>query len=243
MDLAFDQVDGRPIVDREAGGQVSFREEVMIGGPAFRLAVVVGTTAPLEEPEALQDDELLRPRVGQPVLEPANGPGADPRQDDPFLPGLAQQRRQTPLTPDGEHALGVAASDVDDVLPQEVISQVRRPLEQRQVRGATIVAGERLVEVDQVGVGITPRRGEEGDGGPGGPRLTQDVEVEGGIVGLHQEAAAAERDDLSLSFRHGCDHEQHGTQARWTLVNPRSLPTPKTASAYPCNRDAVALSR
>src|SRR5262245_30632692 len=70
------------------------------------------------------------------------------------------------------------------------------------MRGRAVVAGEGAVELDNVGIAVAARGCEEGNGGPGGSRLAEDVVLQGGIVRRHQESAAADRDDLPLVLWH-----------------------------------------
>src|SRR6266542_6372588 len=95
----------------------------------------MGTGAALEEAEAVAKAFQLRAeRVGHGRLEPADHPGATAGQDDPGLPGLAQDRVESLQPPDCEHVRRVAAGYDDHVLCQRELAEVgRRPGEELDV--------------------------------------------------------------------------------------------------------------
>src|SRR5436305_1316613 len=116
MQVVAEEVESDAVLDGIPGEQLAAAHEFVIGGAARGLPVIVRAAAPGEKTETLQRTQIAVERVRQSLLEPADGSGADAGEDDAGGPGLAQDLGQPPLAPDAQHALGVAAADVDHVL-------------------------------------------------------------------------------------------------------------------------------
>ena len=157
-----------------------------------------------QQPEAL--DPLRRAvEAGDRFLEPAERAGGEAAEDDAGFPCFAQDLVDAVGPPDAEQADHAAAADVDQVLGQQVGTQVLGPLlaaEERDVAGLAALAGEGAVEADDVVVGVAAGRGQEADLGPFAAAEAEHVLVEQGIARLHREPPTSERDDLTKSCLH-----------------------------------------
>src|SRR5262249_15627697 len=89
LQAVLDEVKGHAVLRGVAAGDVAACQELVVGRPAFRLAVVVGAVAPAQKAEASKDAECARDRVSDPLFEPADGAGAQAAQQDALLPGFA----------------------------------------------------------------------------------------------------------------------------------------------------------
>src|SRR3990172_10455423 len=106
----------------------------MIRRTALRFAVIVRAATAGKKTEAVERAQLIRERIRQPLLEPADRPCAHAGKYDAGLPRLAKNFRYTPVAPDGEQGFRVSAADVDHILIEQERPQFRRPLEKRQNR-------------------------------------------------------------------------------------------------------------
>src|SRR6266516_4534203 len=131
MHVGVHKVQGGSVIDGKAWRDLARVQELMVRGTTGCFAVIVGTAAPRQEPETLEWPQCPGEGISHPLLEPANGASADPCENDARGPGFPQERWQLPVAPDGQHALGVATSDVDHVLGQQICPKVRGPAEER----------------------------------------------------------------------------------------------------------------
>src|SRR5439155_4027618 len=159
---------------------------------------------PWQEAEPVaQVSQVEAEGIADRALEPAVHAGAHAAQHHAVVPCLAQRLVHAVHAPDGQHVRGVAAADVDDVL----IADERPPLhaargaEQLQVRRPR-AARERLIEEDDVSVGVAARGPEEEDARVVLLGERQHVVVEPGGAAEPAEAASTETHD-SARQRHG----------------------------------------
>ncbi len=154
----------------------------------------MGAGAPRQEAEAvLQAFEVRPERVRHTRLEPADHPRAPAAEDDPALPGLAEDRVEPVHAPDGEHVGRVAASDVEDVPGERVLAQVgARPRVERDPRHGR-APGPRLEEARRRRVALVPRRPDPRDAGTSPAGEPDDEALE-----RRAEREAAHGDDVAL---------------------------------------------
>ena len=81
VDLAADKVYRGPVIDGKAGGDLTVAQQPMVGWAALGFAAVVGATTAGKKAETIKRPQLIRPGIRHALLEPADGPGADPGQD------------------------------------------------------------------------------------------------------------------------------------------------------------------
>ena len=206
-------------------------QEVVVGLAPFGAGLVVDAVAERQQPQAL---EPLRGAVeaGHRLGEPAERAGREPAEDDPGLPGFAQDLVDPVGAPDPEQADHAAAADVDQVLGEQVAAQVLRPLlaaEEGDVAGLAAVGGEGPVEADDVVVGVAAGGGQEADPRPLGPGQAEHVVVEQRVARLHREAAAAEGDDLPGRRLH---YPIVAAAAPGVVVQRSEVPCPALARVY-----------
>ena len=171
-------------------------------GPAFRFPVVVRTARALQPSQSIHGAERIRPRVRDTPLEPADGTGTDTGDHDAPSPRLVEDGWEPPLAPRGEHAPGVSASHIDEILREEDGTEIGRAAEERHVRGFAPMRGERGVEPGDVGISIARRRGQEAYSRVATPGRLQDVGIESAIRLSSGIAASADRDDLRPAHAH-----------------------------------------
>src|SRR5262249_51788926 len=104
-----------------------------VGGSAVRVVVVVDAEAAAQEAEAGAWQSVAR-GLGDPGLEPAHRPGALSGKDDPLAPGEGEDLTQRMRLPDREQVEQAAATDVDQVLPEDVVAQLHRPAAETEER-------------------------------------------------------------------------------------------------------------
>ena len=185
--LRADEVEGGAVV-RRVSGRESVRDELAVHGPAPILAVVVRARASRQEAEPVPHPFELRPeRVGDARLEPADHPRAPAAEQRPVLPRLAEHRVEPVHPPDRESVRRVPARDVDRVLREHVLAQVRAWPGVEQDVTRLSASGERLVERDRDLLGVRARRRDEADARPG--------ELEHEIVEAASERESAYRKD------------------------------------------------
>src|SRR5438132_2962548 len=133
MDVGVHKVQGGSVIDGKAWHDLARAQKLMVCRTTCYFSVIVWTAAPRQEPETRE--RLQRPGEGisHPLLEPADGSSADPCENDARGPGFPQQRWQIPVAPDSQHALGVATSDIDHILAQQVCPKVWSPAEEREM--------------------------------------------------------------------------------------------------------------
>ena len=137
--------------------------------------------------------------------EPAERAGGEAAEDDAGFPGFAQDLVDAVRPPNPEQADHAAAADVDQVLGEQVVAQVLRPLlaaKEGDMARLAAVGGKGAVEADDVMVGIAACRGQEADPRPLAVAEAQHVIVQQRIARLHREAAAAEGHDLASRSLH-----------------------------------------
>ena len=196
--LGADEVQGGAVLGRVAGAH-PLAQEAVVGLAPVAAALVVDAVAERQQAEALEPFRCAV-EAGHRLGEPAERAGGEAAEDDPRLPGLAQDLVDPVRPPDPEQADDAAAADVDQVLGEQVRAQVLRPLlaaEEGDVAGLAAVGGEGAVEADDVVVGVAAGRGQEADARPLRPGQAEHVVVEQRVPGLHREAAATEGDDLA----------------------------------------------
>ena len=203
----------RAVVRGEARGHPARPHEPAVGRAPLLLPVVMGAVAPGEESEAAQRLQFPRDHgVAEPLLEPAHGAGADPGQDDPLPPCLAEDPVDPPLPPQQEHVARLPAPHVDHVLPQhEGPEAPRRRREEGEVRRAAAEPPEGPVEPRGVERRVPARRAHEADPGPPPPGQGEHVLVQQRVPRLHREPSAPHGEDRAA--------------ARHALRTPCFLPT------------------
>src|SRR5436190_24350347 len=108
----------------------------MIARLALSVVAVVRAGAPFEKTEALERGELVGPRIGNALFEPANHARALARKDDTALPGLAQDAIDALSSPDRKHVHRIAAADENGIGRQQLrfhVPQAVGIVEQPQV--------------------------------------------------------------------------------------------------------------
>src|SRR6185436_9586938 len=125
----------------------------------------------------------------------ADRTGANTGQHSSGFPRATQQRWNVPFTPHREHALGVAAANVDHVLLEQDCFQIGRAREQRNMRRPAGELSERVVEAVDIRLRITGCSGEEAHGWMLTSREAEDEVIERRIIRLHREATSAHRYD------------------------------------------------
>ena len=121
----------------------------------------------------------LRPTASSSRARGRSLPTSRPHPHHTRLPGLAQGGVDAVRPPDREHVDGVPAAHVDDVLREQVGSQVAPVArDERQVRRTRPVGREGGVEADDVGVGVARGGGHEADRRQRDPGQREDEVVE-----------------------------------------------------------------
>ena len=162
----------RGAVAGRVAGAHPVAKEAVVGEAAARLRLVVDAVAERQQPQAL-DPARLAVEAGYRLGEPAQRPCREPAEDDAGIPGLAQDLVDPMRPPDPEQADHAAAADVDQVLGEEVATQVGGALlaaEEGDVAGLAAIGREGAVEADDVVVGVAAGRGQEADARTLAPR-------------------------------------------------------------------------
>src|SRR4030095_5415025 len=93
--------------------------------------------------------------IGEYRFEPADCAGAHTRQYGSRLPRTTQDLGHVPVTPDREHALGIAAANVDHILFEQHCLQIRRARKEWHVSRPARKLSEGGVERVDIGLCIT----------------------------------------------------------------------------------------
>src|SRR6476619_3383358 len=196
--LGIDEVQRRAILGRIAGAHPG-AQKVVVGTASARVALVVDAVAERQQAESL-NRSWLTVEAGHRVGEPAERAGREPAEDDAPLPRFAQDRVDAVRPPNAEQADDAAAADVDQVLFEQMRTQVRGALltaEERDVAGLAALGAKGPVEADDVVVGVAAGRGQEADLGPIGSGQVEHVVVEQRIARLHRKPPSPESDYLA----------------------------------------------
>src|SRR5436190_21210907 len=98
-------MNGRSIFDGDSWFQFVFANELPVCGPTIDLAVVMRAAASRQKSQAIQRAEPVGMRIGQPLLEPADGPRTPAGQHRSGAPRVAENFGHSPGAPDAQHAL------------------------------------------------------------------------------------------------------------------------------------------
>src|SRR5207344_2911287 len=139
-------------------------------------------------------------RVGDAALEPAVRPCADAPEDRTARPRLPQGTVDAVESPEGERVGGVAARDVDHVLPGEMLRRALGGAEQAQAARLAVPTREGLEEGRDRRVPVAGGRRYEADSRPS-RRGQREEEVVQQQALLHHEAAATHGKDLAWHAR------------------------------------------
>src|SRR5215472_18868406 len=124
LEASPDEMSPGTVVERE-GRHKSPADEPMERRAPRRFAIVVGAESPAQEAQpTIQPPQTVSKRISDAVLEPADCASAETCQHCPAVPRRAQCAIQSVQPPDGEQIRGTAATDVDNILLEDELSQV-----------------------------------------------------------------------------------------------------------------------
>ncbi len=125
-------MDCRSVIACNADWKRALGHESLVCGPAA-FGVVMRTVAPCEKAQSAYRCKGSGHRVSNAAFKPAERARARAAKRDSPLPRLAQDRLELPVTPYGEHAPRIPASDVNHVELEDMPPKVRtRSLEEAE---------------------------------------------------------------------------------------------------------------
>lgn len=163
--LGMPVVNGRMILGGDAGKWYCFRQEVTAKtGRPIRPRVIVCAGRPRKEACAAKRQHALGQGIGNAAFEPADGTGARPGEDHAFPPCVTQRLDNLPLSQQSDQVACRATPHVDNVVLEEPFAKtVGMGLEKPEMRKATAMSAQLLVELLDVRRIVAVRRTEKAD--------------------------------------------------------------------------------
>ena len=131
------EMDPNPVINGDSRSNAIVEQKSMVRRTTLSFSVIVRAATPRQEAKAVERQELVSNGISDPLLEPAERACAPTGKHNAGLPRFSENVWQSPFSPDRQHAAGIAASDINHILLQQVGSQIyRSAAKEQEMRGA-----------------------------------------------------------------------------------------------------------
>jgi hypothetical protein len=153
MKFGSTEMNSNPVVNGEARRDTAAEQKSMVRRATLRFSIVVRTATPRQEAKTVERQELVSNGIRDTLLEPADRTCAPTSEHDAGFPRFSENVRQSPFLPDRQHAAGISATDINDLLVEQVRSQICGSAPKEQEMGRTAwQLGKHRIETDERGI-------------------------------------------------------------------------------------------